>query len=80
MSAKVPDADLFLSEICEQPQALRDAAAGLGPQSDSVGRFAAAAAGRPLILTGMGSSFDACLAMASALARHGLLLSEFLER
>jgi glucosamine--fructose-6-phosphate aminotransferase (isomerizing) len=74
MSAAAPDADLFLSEICEQPQALRDAAARLAAQSDSLARFAAAAAGRPpLILTGMGSSFDACLATASALARHGLL-------
>jgi glucosamine--fructose-6-phosphate aminotransferase (isomerizing) len=74
MSTAIPDADLFLSEICEQPQALRDAAAGLAAQGDSLARFAAAATGRPpLILTGMGSSFDACLATASALARHGLL-------
>jgi glucosamine--fructose-6-phosphate aminotransferase (isomerizing) len=69
-----PDTDLFLSEICEQPQALSDAAAGLADQRDSLARLVEATAVRPpLILTGMGSSFDACLATASALARHGLL-------
>ena len=74
MSAQVPDADLFLSEIREQPQAMRDAAAGLAGQRESLARLAEMAAARPpLILTGMGSSFDACLCTASALARHGLL-------
>lgn len=69
-----PDTDLFLSEICEQPQALTDAAAGLAAQRDSLARLVEATAARPpLILTGMGSSFDACLATANALARHGLL-------
>ena len=74
MSSQIPDADLFLSEIREQPQAIRAAAAGLTGQSESLARLAEmAAAGPPLILTGMGSSFDACLCTASALARHGLL-------
>ncbi|MBS1890895.1 MAG: SIS domain-containing protein [Actinobacteria bacterium] len=74
MNGMGPDIDLFLSEICEQPQALIAAAAGLDAQRASLARLADAAATRPpLILTGMGSSFDACLATASALARHGLL-------
>jgi glutamine---fructose-6-phosphate transaminase (isomerizing) len=71
MSA-APDRDLFLSEICEQPQALRDAGAALARQGDSLAELAALAASGPrLVLTGMGSSFDACLCAASALARRG---------
>jgi glucosamine--fructose-6-phosphate aminotransferase (isomerizing) len=74
MSTRTPDADLFLSEICEQPQALRDAGAGLAGQRDSLALLAEIASAQPpLVLTGMGSSFDACLCTASALARHGRL-------
>jgi glucosamine--fructose-6-phosphate aminotransferase (isomerizing) len=74
VSATPPQPDLFLSEIREQPQALRDAAAGLARQGDALGRLAELAAGAPpLVLTGMGSSFDACLCAASALARRGRL-------
>jgi len=74
MSAMPPEPDLFLSEICEQPQALRDAAAGLAGQREALALLTEAAASRPsLVLTGMGSSFDACLCTASALARRGRL-------
>jgi len=74
MSVPAADADLFLKEICEQPQALRDAGAGLAGQRETLALLAEIAAARPpLVLTGMGSSFDACLCTASALARHGRL-------
>ncbi len=69
-----PGSDLFLSEICEQPQALRDAGAALARQRPALEELAALAAAEPrLVLTGMGSSFDACLCTASELARHGIL-------
>jgi glutamine---fructose-6-phosphate transaminase (isomerizing) len=66
--------DVFLSEILEQPQALRRAADALGQQVDafSFGEHAGLR-GRPLLLTGMGSSYHACLAAASAFGRRGVL-------
>ena len=74
MSSASPHSDLFLSEIREQPRALRAAAGGLADQREALAQLAELAAGDPtLILTGMGSSFDACLCTASALARRGRL-------
>jgi|SRR5215475_9853282 len=66
--------DIFLSEILEQPQALRRAADSLGEQVDafSFGE-PARLRDRPLLLTGMGSSYHACLAAASAFGRRGVL-------
>ena len=66
--------DVFLSEILEQPQALRRAADALGQQVDafSFGEHAGLR-DRPLLLTGMGSSYHACLAAASAFGRRGVL-------
>jgi glutamine---fructose-6-phosphate transaminase (isomerizing) len=68
------DEDIFLAEICEQPQALRDAAAAVSRQRDALAELARIAVHAPeVVLTGMGSSFDACLGLASALARRGTL-------
>jgi len=66
--------DLFMTEILEQPPALRRAAALLYGQA---GYFAVTESLRdrrgPLLLTGMGSSFHACQAAASALGQRGVL-------
>jgi len=74
MSGRPAGADRFLAEILDQPAVMRAAAEGLGRQRASLdelhlrGRQAAG-----LVLTGMGSSFDACLAAASVLARLGVM-------
>lgn len=66
--------DTFLSEILEQPQALRQAANALSQQLDAFSlEEPTGLRDRPLLLTGMGSSFHACLAAASALGRRGVL-------
>ena len=66
--------DLFMTEILEQPPAIRRAAALLGNRADF---FALTESLRdrqgPLLLTGMGSSFHACQAAASALGQRGVL-------
>jgi glutamine---fructose-6-phosphate transaminase (isomerizing) len=66
--------DLFMTDILDQPAALRRAAALLSGQADV---FAATESLRvrrgPLLLTGMGSSFHACQAAASALGQRGVL-------
>src|SRR5262249_28399438 len=68
------DRDLFMTEILEQPPAIRRAAALLGNRADF---FALTESLRdrqgPLLLTGMGSSFHACQAAASALGQRGVL-------
>jgi glucosamine--fructose-6-phosphate aminotransferase (isomerizing) len=66
--------DPFLGEIVEQPEALRRAARSLNEQVDALERIERSSLrGRTLLLTGMGSSFHACLAAASALGRRGIL-------
>jgi glutamine---fructose-6-phosphate transaminase (isomerizing) len=66
--------DVFMTEILDQPNALRRAAALLGDQEEV---FASAESLRdqrgPFLLTGMGSSFHACQAAASALGQRGVL-------
>jgi glutamine---fructose-6-phosphate transaminase (isomerizing) len=66
--------DLFMTEILDQPDALRRAAALLSGQEYL---FASMESLRdqhgPLLLTGMGSSFHACQAAASALGQRGVL-------
>ncbi|MEO8094275.1 MAG: SIS domain-containing protein [Pseudolysinimonas sp.] len=65
--------DLFLREILEQPRAMRSAADGMlaqQPLLDRVGSMVNESV-HPLVLTGMGSSFDAALALSSVLARAG---------
>ena len=63
--------DPFLAEIAGQPAALRRAAAGLGDQLGVLGELGREAPGRRTVLTGMGSSHDACYPVAIDLARSG---------
>jgi glutamine---fructose-6-phosphate transaminase (isomerizing) len=66
--------DRFLAEIASQPDALRGAAAGVEDQREALLDLRRMAAGAgPLVLTGMGSSYDACLGAASALGGRGVL-------
>jgi glutamine---fructose-6-phosphate transaminase (isomerizing) len=68
------DRDLFMTEILDQPPALRRAAALLDGQADYFGLTESLRDRRgPLLLTGMGSSFHACQAAASALGQRGVL-------
>jgi glucosamine--fructose-6-phosphate aminotransferase (isomerizing) len=66
--------DPFLAEIASQPDALGAAAAAVRGQRETLLelRRLAADAG-PLVLTGMGSSYDACLGAASALGARDVL-------
>ncbi|GAB3119417.1 SIS domain-containing protein [Glaciibacter psychrotolerans] len=70
--------DLFLREITDQPAAMRAAAALLSSQAAAFGAIrdyyrSSLSGGKPqLVLTGMGSSFDALQAMASTLGRVGI--------
>ncbi|MBN9605758.1 MAG: SIS domain-containing protein [Actinomycetales bacterium] len=73
MSTPPAARDLFLGEILEQPDAIRSAADGLARQGDALDRIARRVVeGAPLVLTGMGSSFDAVLGLASVLGRAGI--------
>jgi glucosamine--fructose-6-phosphate aminotransferase (isomerizing) len=67
------ETDPFLAEILEQPQAMRGAGDGLARQAESFEALSSLcrATERPLVLTGMGSSFDALQGLASVLARNG---------
>ena len=66
--------DLFMTEILDQPQALRRAAALLGGQAEFFALTESLRDRRgPLLLTGMGSSFHACQAAASAMGQRGVL-------
>ena len=66
--------DRFLTEILEQPDALRRAGAALVAQRDRLDHLAAfAASPGPIVLTGMGGSLDACHAAATALAAAGIM-------
>jgi glucosamine--fructose-6-phosphate aminotransferase (isomerizing) len=69
-----PAIDRFLGEILEQPAAMRTAARAVGEQRPGLERLHRLGdTGASFVLTGMGSSFDACLAAASVLARQGLI-------
>lgn len=66
--------DPFMTEILDQPRALRRAAALLGGQAEFFALTETLIDRRgPLLLTGMGSSFHACQAAASALGQRGVL-------
>jgi len=70
----VNERDLFMTEILDQPPALRRAAALLDGQADYFALTESLLDRRgPLLLTGMGSSFHACQAAASALGQRGVL-------
>jgi glutamine---fructose-6-phosphate transaminase (isomerizing) len=66
--------DVFRTEIGGQPDRLVAAVAALHRQRPALERLPALAGpGTPIVLTGMGSSYDACLAAASVLGSAGLL-------
>jgi glutamine---fructose-6-phosphate transaminase (isomerizing) len=66
--------DPFMTEILEQPTALRRAATLLGGQAEFFALTESLRDRRgPLLLTGMGSSFHACQAAASALGQRGVV-------
>jgi glutamine---fructose-6-phosphate transaminase (isomerizing) len=64
--------DPFSTEIAGQPDALRRAAARCVTGAGRFTKLVELAAGRTLIFTGMGSSYDACYPAVSELARAGL--------
>ncbi len=66
--------DPFLAEILAQPDAIRSAGAGLLRQADGLERLRRmlSHASRPVVLTGMGSSYDSLLGLASVLGRSGV--------
>jgi glutamine---fructose-6-phosphate transaminase (isomerizing) len=64
--------DPFSAEIAGQPDALRRAAAWSVAEADRFTRLVELAAGRTLIFTGMGSSYDACYPAVAELARAGV--------
>lgn len=66
--------DPFLAEIAGQPEALRRAAAALDDQVgmlEGLAETASEAAG--IVLTGMGSSYDACFPAVNELADRGVI-------
>jgi glucosamine--fructose-6-phosphate aminotransferase (isomerizing) len=67
--------DPYLSEIRAQPAAIRRAADAVVEQRTALERVAAAASqGRRLVLTGMGSSHDACYPAVEHLAGRGVVV------
>ncbi len=64
--------DPFIAEISGQPDALRRAARGLGSQAAGLDWLAREAAGRTVVFTGMGSSYDACYPALNELAAGGI--------
>jgi glutamine---fructose-6-phosphate transaminase (isomerizing) len=67
--------DPFRAQIDAQPEALRRAANGLreqAPALERVRRLASSPSGPPIVLTGMGSSYDACYPATTELASRGI--------
>jgi len=65
--------DPFIAEISGQPDALRRAASGLRADAAVLHAIARSAAGRHLVFTGMGSSYDACYPVVTELAGAGIM-------
>jgi glucosamine--fructose-6-phosphate aminotransferase (isomerizing) len=66
--------DIFIAEISGQPDAIRRAASAAAAQAGELARLRAELGRRPrLVLTGMGSSYDACYPTATSLAERGVL-------
>jgi glutamine---fructose-6-phosphate transaminase (isomerizing) len=65
--------DPFIGEIAGQPGALRRAAEGLTGQRGALLETADTHAGRTIVFTGMGSSYDACYPVVTGLARAGVI-------
>jgi len=66
-NAQPDGVDPFLAEILAQPDAMRDAAAALVAQADRLERLRHLVQRneRPLVLTGMGSSYDSLIGLSS---------------
>jgi glutamine---fructose-6-phosphate transaminase (isomerizing) len=64
--------DPFITEINGQPDALRRAAAAVASQRATLGPIVDQGAGRTIVFTGMGSSYDACYPAVAELARAGV--------
>ena len=76
MTAEAGTADVFLTEILGQPDAFRRAGWWIVDQLDRLERLLDARTGRAagsIVLSGMGSSLDACRAAATVLAGRGVL-------
>jgi glutamine---fructose-6-phosphate transaminase (isomerizing) len=65
--------DRYLEEILGQPGALERAGVAIGAQEPTLRGLAELPRREPVVLTGMGSSYDACLAAAAALGAAGEL-------
>jgi glutamine---fructose-6-phosphate transaminase (isomerizing) len=68
----VAGGDRFLTEIAGQPDAIRRAHRSVAGQVDRLGDLARRPRGGTIVLTGMGSSFDACHVPLTMLAEGGL--------
>jgi glutamine---fructose-6-phosphate transaminase (isomerizing) len=64
--------DPFIGEIAGQPDALRRAAVGIHGQAATLDEVLRRGAGRTIVFTGMGSSYDACYPAVAELARAGI--------
>lgn len=76
MTVEAGARDVFLTEILGQPDAFRRAGRGIVDQLDRLVRLLDARTGRAagsIVLSGMGSSLDACRAAATVLAGRGVL-------
>lgn len=65
--------DVLIDEIRQQPEAVKACAAGLPAQAEAFSRLRGLVTATPIVLTGMGSSFDAAEALASRLCCRGLI-------
>jgi len=64
--------DPFIAEIAGQPEALRRAGSGAIEQTEALEAAAAPARRGRIVLSGMGSSYDACYPAVTALAAAGV--------
>jgi glutamine---fructose-6-phosphate transaminase (isomerizing) len=65
--------DPFIAEISGQPEAMRRAADALVDQTTILHDVARSGAGKTVVFTGMGSSYDACYPAVTQLARDGVV-------
>ncbi len=75
MSSSRPstDGDAFLAEIGGQPDAIRRAARAVAGQADRLGQLADRRPAGALVMTGIGSSYDACHVAVTMLSEGGRL-------
>ncbi len=68
------ETDVLLQEITQQPGTFLESSTGLGAQTEVLEEMASKIrdSAQPVVLTGMGSSLDACQAAASMLGRLGV--------